>query len=109
MTRIAAILFITLPCWAQILPPLADTGWMAADTTVSAQVQPVRSVTLMWECYDYDYEPIQPHYYTGLDVSTNLVDWVCVAGFPAKATNVVSVPRTDMMFFRRWMCETNKF
>jgi hypothetical protein len=67
------------------------------------------AVNLVWYCYDYDYEPIQLHYYTGLEVSTNLTEWTVVAGFPAQTTNRVSMPREDMMFFRVWMSETNRF
>ena len=100
------LIFCTLAVRSQIMPPTgADMAWTMADTTPPAKAviaQP--TVTLMWECYDYDYG-----YFTGLDASTNLTDWICVAGFPATATNKVSLPKADIMFFRRWMCETNRF
>ena len=111
MTRLAFILFLIANCQlpianAQFMPPTqVDTGWMAADITAPVQtIAPQPSVNIMRECYDYDYG-----YFTGLDISTNFVDWITIAGFPAQATNKVSLPRAKMMFFRRWLCETNRF
>jgi hypothetical protein len=119
MTRLATILFINLLSicgglivHAQILPPTqVDTGWMLADVTApKQQVVAQPAVNLMWECYDWDYAPIRPPYFTGLEASTNLLaDWTVICGFPAQATNRLSLPRADIMFFRKWEAETNRF
>lgn len=105
---VGALLIAAASCAkAQLMPPTqADMAWSVADTTPATVVQPPAqtAVNLTWECYDYDYG-----YFTGLDVSTNLVDWTTIAGFPAQATNRVSLPRANMMFFKRWICETNRF
>ena len=90
MTRLAAILLLFTCCS------------FAAEVMQNA-------VNLVWYCYDANYEPIQSRYYTGLEVSTNLTEWTVVAGFPAKETNKVSMPRENIMFFRVWMSETNRF
>ena len=109
MTHLLAILILcaSYQVFAQFsLPTQVDMAWSVSDVSVQQVVQPPiqQAVNLRWECYDWE-----EGYYTGLCISTNLTDWICVAGFVARATNNVSVPRENMMFFRRWMCETNKF
>jgi uncharacterized protein YmfQ (DUF2313 family) len=103
MTRLATILFLIANCQlsianAQLMPPTqVDTGWMMADVTApKQQVVAQPAVNLVWD--------------TGLEASTNLLaDWTVICGFPAQATNRLSLPRADIMFFRKWEAETNRF